>query len=98
VPIIPFYHDTADDELYHLITYLQGAYEHAPGDLRDYNREAFHLEELAKDDRVAQNADGVEKDDMSIAQECDEEDRGIGLNKSLGMNAQVDNRRSRCVN
>ena len=45
VPIIPFYDDKNDDELYHLITYMKGVSE--AEDVRVYNREAFHLEELA---------------------------------------------------
>ena len=45
VPIIPFYDDKNDDELYHLITYMKGVSE--AEDVRVYNRESFRLEELA---------------------------------------------------
>jgi hypothetical protein len=44
VPIIPFYHDAKDEELFHLITYMQGVVQ--VGDVRDYNREAFNLVRL----------------------------------------------------
>ena len=44
VPIIPFYHDPKDEELFHLITYMQGVVQ--VEDVRDYNREAFNLVRL----------------------------------------------------
>ena len=44
MPIIPFYHDAKDEELFHLITYMQGVVQ--VGDVRDYNREAFNLVRL----------------------------------------------------
>ena len=45
VPIIPFYEDKNDDELFHLITYFDCIRDRE--DVREYNRDAFHLEELA---------------------------------------------------
>jgi len=44
VPIIPFYHDPKDEELFHLITYMQGVVQ--VEDVRYYNREAFNLVRL----------------------------------------------------
>lgn len=47
VPIIPFYHDKNDEELFHLITYMQGVA--LVEDVRTYNREAFGLTRLAEE-------------------------------------------------
>jgi len=44
VPIIPFYQDAKDEELFHLITYMQGVVQ--VEDVREYNREAFNLVRL----------------------------------------------------
>ena len=44
MPIIPFYHDDRDEELFHLMTYMHGVSE--VEDIRDYNREAFGLLKL----------------------------------------------------
>ena len=44
MPIIPFYQDAKDEELFHLITYMQGVVQ--VEDVRDYNREAFNLVRL----------------------------------------------------
>ena len=44
VPIIPFYQDARDEELYHLMTYMQGVSQ--VEDVRTYNREAFGLVKL----------------------------------------------------
>ncbi len=45
VPIIPYYNDKqGDEELFHLITYMQGVAE--VEDARLYNREAFNLVKL----------------------------------------------------
>ena len=41
VPIIPFYTDRNDEELLHLIKYMEGVA--ACRDVREYNREAFGL-------------------------------------------------------
>ena len=46
VPIIPFYHDKNDEELFHLITYMQGVA--LVDDVRTYNREAFGLLRLSQ--------------------------------------------------
>jgi CTD small phosphatase-like protein 2 len=45
VPIIPFYTDRNDEELLHLIKYMEGVA--ACRDIREYNREAFGLQRLA---------------------------------------------------
>ena len=45
VPIIPFYTDRNDEELLHLIKYMEGVA--ACRDVREYNREAFGLQRLA---------------------------------------------------
>jgi len=45
VPIVPFYDDKHDDELWHLTYYLSCA-QHVP-DVRALNREAFGLHALA---------------------------------------------------
>jgi len=47
VPIIPFYHDKNDEELLHLIKYMEGVA--ASQDVREYNREAFGLRRLAEE-------------------------------------------------
>ena len=47
VPIIPFYHDKNDEELFHLITYMQGVA--LVDDVRTYNREAFGLLRLSQE-------------------------------------------------
>jgi NLI interacting factor-like phosphatase len=74
VPIIPFYDDPSDDELYHLITYMKGVYELGESDVRLYNREAFKLIELSaeENDFVLQSSEREEceendEQDMTIA-------------------------------
>ena len=47
VPIITFYHDKNDEELFHLITYMQGVA--LVDDVRTYNREAFGLLRLSQE-------------------------------------------------
>lgn len=46
IPIIPYYEDPDDEELYHLIPYLDILAESE--DVREKNREAFQLREMAK--------------------------------------------------
>ena len=46
IPIIPYYDDPEDEELYHLIPYLDILAE--SDDVREKNREAFQLREMAK--------------------------------------------------
>jgi CTD small phosphatase-like protein 2 len=64
VPIIPFYHDKNDEELFHLITYMQGV--SLVDDVRTYNREAFGLTRLAEE--VA-NESSVEEEQSSCEDE-----------------------------
>jgi CTD small phosphatase-like protein 2 len=64
VPIIPFYHDKNDEELFHLITYMQGV--SLVDDVRTYNREAFGLTRLAEE--VA-NESSVEDEQSSCEDE-----------------------------
>lgn len=45
VPIIPFYDDKNDDELYHLMSYMQAILECE--DVRVHNQECFKLLQLA---------------------------------------------------
>ena len=47
IPIIPYYEDPEDEELYHLIPYLDILAEE--GDIRVKNKEAFQLKEMAKE-------------------------------------------------
>jgi CTD small phosphatase-like protein 2 len=47
IPIIPYYDDPEDEELYHLIPYLDILAEE--GDVRVKNNEAFQLREMAKE-------------------------------------------------
>lgn len=58
VPIIPFYHDKNDEELLHLIKYMEGVA--ACEDVRVYNREAFGLKRLAEE--VANESSSEESD------------------------------------
>jgi len=44
IPIIPYYEDPEDEELYHLIPYLEILSEE--GDVRVKNKEAFQLREM----------------------------------------------------
>jgi CTD small phosphatase-like protein 2 len=45
IPIITFYEDKEDEELLHLIQYLECLVRNG-GDVRDHNRKAFQLREL----------------------------------------------------
>ena len=58
VPIIPFYQDRNDEELLHLIKYMEGVA--ASKDVREYNREAFGLRRLAEE--VANESSSEESD------------------------------------
>lgn len=53
IPIIPYYDDPEDEELYHLIPYLEILAE--GDDVRIKNKEAFQLREMAKE-----NTDEIE--------------------------------------
>lgn len=48
IPIIPFYEDPADQELFHLVPFLDILADW--DDIRDKNREAFQLENMGKDE------------------------------------------------
>jgi CTD small phosphatase-like protein 2 len=58
IPIIPFYNDKADEEMLHLVYYLNclGGVE----DVRDQNRQAFELFKLSNDEQGV--ADGEPQD------------------------------------
>lgn len=48
IPIIPFYDDPKDEELFHLVPFLEILASWT--DIREKNREAFQLEEMAKNE------------------------------------------------
>lgn len=51
VPIIPFYDDKNDDELYHLMSYMQAILECE--DVRVHNKECFKLLQLASQEEYS---------------------------------------------
>ena len=53
MPIIPFYHDGRDEELYHLMTYMHGVNQIE--DVRAYNREAFGLVKLQNGGQIVED-------------------------------------------
>lgn len=67
VPIIPFYDDQQDDELYHLMTYLYDVYQFEGEDIREVNIRSFKLEQLAEGQ---QEALGSEEDLGGNESEC----------------------------
>jgi len=64
IPIIPFYDDTADEEMLHLIFYLNCL--STAEDVRVQNREAFELETLA--------ANNLKEQQQQVEEEEEEED------------------------
>jgi len=55
IPIIPYYDDPSDEELYHLIPFMEVLAD--VGDIREKNREAFKLDELA--DQNLEDIEGI---------------------------------------
>ena len=51
IPIIPFYHEPSDEEMLHLIFYLNCLA--TCEDVREQNREAFELYKLQEQDQLA---------------------------------------------
>lgn len=48
IPIIPYYDDPDDEELFHLVPFLEILAD--ASDIRDKNKEAFQLEEMANEE------------------------------------------------
>ena len=55
IPIIPFYHEQTDEEMLHLIFYLDCL--NTCEDVRVQNREAFELHKLSDQQAIEQQAD-----------------------------------------